>query len=141
LQIAALAFEIIERVGAEHTVRGKEFIELYARCESEHPAQLGPAEMPLAELIECQRFKYPALDLAAGADETGQLVGNANSNLGVPPAPGSGMLSSIFCSPTQPSPIKREGFVSVSIRSPKRFSRVNNLPQPAQLTSLAVNIP
>jgi hypothetical protein len=89
LQIAALAFEIIERVGAEHTVRGKEFIELYARCESEHPAQLGPAA----------------------------------------------------ASPRPTLSHQGEGFASVSIRSPKRFSRVNNLPQPAQLTSPAVNIP
>ncbi len=37
-------------------MRGQKFIELGARGEAEQLTQLGPAEMPLSELIKRQRF-------------------------------------------------------------------------------------
>jgi hypothetical protein len=52
LQVAAVALQILRRVGAENSVCGQKFIELAARGEAEQLPQFGSAEMPLPELIE-----------------------------------------------------------------------------------------
>jgi hypothetical protein len=83
LQVAAVALEILRRVGTENSVRGHKFIELAARGEAEQLTQLGPAEMPLPEFVEGQRFEYAALDLAAGAEAPGEIVGNADGDFRV----------------------------------------------------------
>jgi hypothetical protein len=93
LQVAAVALQILRRVGAENSVRGQKFIELAARGEAEQLTQFGPAEMPLPELIERQRFEYAALDLAPGAKAPGEIVGDADGDFRVG---GAGAVVHIF---------------------------------------------
>ncbi len=50
--------------------------------------------MPLAELVERQRFEHPALDLATSAEPPGEICGNADGDF----RQGGGALSSMFCS-------------------------------------------
>ena len=67
LQVAAVALQIVCRVCAEDAVPGQKLIELGAGGETKQPAQFDPAEMPLPEFVERQRFDRAAFDLAAGA--------------------------------------------------------------------------
>ena len=53
---------------ARDAVPGQKLIELGAGGETKRPAQFDPAEMPLPEFVERQRFEHAAFDLAAGAE-------------------------------------------------------------------------
>ena len=56
LQVAAIALQIVCRVCAEDAVPGQKLIELGASGETKQPAQFDPAETPLPEFVERQRF-------------------------------------------------------------------------------------
>lgn len=77
LKVAAVALQILRRVGAEDPVRRQELVELAARGEAEELAQLGPAEMPLSELVERESFERPAPDIARAAETPSQFLGDA----------------------------------------------------------------
>ena len=60
LQVSAVALQIVRRVCAENAVPGQKLIELGAGGKTKQPAQFGPAEMPLPEIVERQRFEHAA---------------------------------------------------------------------------------
>ena len=80
LQVAAVALQIVCRVCAEDAVPGQKLIELGAGGETKQPAQFDPAEMPLSEFVERQRFEHAAFDLAAGAEAPGEICGDADGD-------------------------------------------------------------
>ncbi len=94
LQVAAVALQIVCRVCAEDAVPGQKLIELSAGSETKQPAQFAPAEMPLPEFVERQRFEHAAFDLAAGAEAPGEIRGDADGDF----RQGGEVLSSIFSS-------------------------------------------
>ena len=80
LQVAAVALQIVCRVCAEDAVPGQKLIELGAGGKTKQPAQFDPAEMPLPEFVERQRFEHAAFDLAAGAEAPGEICGDADGD-------------------------------------------------------------
>jgi hypothetical protein len=96
LQIAAVALQILGRIGSKDFVRGEKFIKPPPCFKTEQPAQLGAAQMPLAELIKRQRFEHPALDRAGSAEEARELVGDADGDFGVGADAGRGVVVHIL---------------------------------------------
>src|SRR6516162_11668249 len=120
LQVAAVALQIVCRICAEDAVPGQKLIELGASGETKQPAQFDPAEMPLPEFVERQRFEHAAFDLAAGAEAPGELCrdadgdfrqggGGAVVHIFFLPRPMSRTLSDIGIRPSAPATCGRRG--------------------------------
>ena len=73
---------------------GQELIELGSSGETKQPAQCDPAEIPLPEFVERQRFEHAAFDLAAAAEAAGEICGMRT----VISVKAAEVLSSIFSS-------------------------------------------
>ena len=54
---------------------GQKLIELGAGGETKQPAQCDPAEIPLPEFVERQRFEQAAFDLAAASEAAARSAG------------------------------------------------------------------
>jgi len=95
LKLAAVAHQILRRVGAEDPMRSQELVEPIVHGEAEKFTQLGTTEMPLADHIERQRLERAgSMSFIGRADEPGGLVGDAQRDFHTaPPTPAGGSRS------------------------------------------------